>query len=265
MNDYFSREVDAGEFALYLVLGGSRLPVQDYTLNLQNGIASLSVKLPATCAAGDELSFVASVNDCSRLNPFENALTIHAKEPLETGGGKGKRRKPPGEEDGGERELPSGIQLPKIIKVPESAWGEYNPPFDKYTALRIKHAGLQGQNGEDNEEGEDVYDFYLNIDNLYLNAELKSGSQDPEVTRARFMYGQVLLGLALLQHEAQAIKARAPNEENGGGEQTEDDNIEDRVELVSRAVAPVLLPMIDSLGSLDLEGGPGANFSGEAV
>ncbi len=265
VNDYFSREVDPGEFALYVVSGGSRLPVQDYTLNLQNGIASLSVKLPATCAAGDELSFVATVNDRSRLNPFENELTVHAKEPLEAGGGKGKRRKPPGEEDGGERELPSGIQLPKIIKVPESAWGEYNPPFDKYTALRIKHAGLQGQNGEDNEEGEDVYDFYLNIDNLYLNAELKSGSQDPEVTRARFMYGQVLLGLALLQHEAQAIKARAPNEENGGGEQTEDDNIEDRVELVSRAVAPVLLPMIDSLGSLDLEGGPGANFSGEAV
>lgn len=70
----------------------------------------------------------------------------------------------------------------------------------------------------------------------------------------RFKYGLVLLGLAVLQQEMQ--KAKPPAIDDTGEENNDDDtggNVEDRVEEFSSAVAPVLLPMIESLGDLEID------------
>jgi hypothetical protein len=201
------------------------------------------------------------------VDPFENRFTIRVKSEAQASGSPGGRRKPPGGEPGDEREIPAGISLPKIIKVFEPDWGKQNPRFDKFTALRIKNAGASEDNASKG-EAETVYDFYVNLDNVYLNTEIKPAHRDPELTRARFMYGMVLVGLALLQQEEVERKAREPKP--GESEEEEDDrecevNIERRVEQFTRAVAPVLLPMIESLGNLDEE--PVAAFagSGEAM
>ena len=271
VNDYFSRSIDPGEFSLFIVSGDHRLPVKNYTLNLQNGIATLTLQLPANCRVGDELRFVATVVDRTQLDPFENCFVLNVKEAAEpTKGKKGGRRKPPGEREGDEREIPSGIQLPKIIKVRENplngaqGWEDMTPPFDKYSALRVIHAGSSDKNGE-NGNGKDIYDFFLNVDNIYLKTELKASSMDPEVTEARFVYGMVLLGLGLLHQEAQVKKAEYDYAEDGLDGTSKQTNIEDRVEEFTKAVAPVLLPMIDYLGSLDLESSIAADASGEAT
>ncbi len=174
-------------------------------------------------------------------------------------------RLPPDDEEGKDRELPSGISLPNMVEVHEQEWAEKDPPFDKYTALRIRISALeaepgQGQSGET--ESQDVYDFLINMDNVFLKSELKVGGEDLEVLKARWKYGLVLVGLALLHDENQAKKPRneedAENADAGNGE-----NIEKKIERFTKAVAPVLLPMINSLGALDMEGALAMTASGE--
>ena len=193
-NNYFSRDIDPGEFHLYAIQDDINISVDNYVLNLQNGIATLSLTIPSHITVGQEIEFIATVNDSSLVNAFENHFIVQVQDASEvkvkpTDG----RRKPPGEKKGEERDIPSGIQLPNIVLVQESDWIHHTPPFDAYSALRIKNAGEQ-EAGDNNGSGQEVYDFYINMDNIYLKSELKSSSTDPEINRARFKYGLVLLG-----------------------------------------------------------------------
>jgi len=268
VNDYFSRNVDPGEFSLFLVSEVGRFKVSDYVgPNLQNGLATLTVQLPANCKVGDLLRFQAVVTDPTKLDPFENTFSLDVKqEAVAHGGGSGDRHKPPTKEEGEDREVPTGISLPNIVPIYEADWLLQTPPFDKYSALRIgiTDAPSNGEAETGNGESHDVYDFKINMDNLFLKSELKAGADQTDMIRARWKYGLVLIGLALLHDENQAKKARAetedtsPEEENG-------DSVESRVERFTRAIAPVLLPMINSLGALELEEALGAVASGEAT
>lgn len=261
-NDYFSRAADPGEFRLVLQQNGIATDVQNYILNLQNGIASLSFSLPEGSEPAQTLRYKSFINDCSRIEPFTNAFEVIVKEAQQPRGRSGKRREPPSKKEGGDRENFSGIQLPNITQVEEKDWENQNPPFDKYTALRIRDAGISGN---DDDESANVYDFYINIDNLYLKAELKATKSEPELVRAQFTYGMVLLGLALIQQDI-ADQNKEPLE----SEETENDHangasIEKKVEKFCRAIAPVVVPMINSLGSLSLEDEPVVSASGEAT
>ena len=81
----------------------------------------------------------------------------------------GTRRKPPAEHPGDERERPSGITMPNIIPIFEKEWGNYTPPFDKQTALRIGITDEQGPNpSTDEDDRHDVFDFKINMDNVFL-------------------------------------------------------------------------------------------------
>jgi hypothetical protein len=222
-------------------------------MNLQNGIASLRLVLPANCRVGDNICFLAEITDRTRNEPFKNTFIIHVKDFAEIPGGEKRgTRQPPGKKEGKDKEIPSGIQLPKITQVFERDWEIHYPKFDKFTALRIKNAGPQVDDGFERNGG-DVYDFFVNMDNFYLKSELKSKSRDTQISMVRFELGLVLLGLALLQQEMQITKS-IPDEQKGGQEENgEEKNIEERVEAFGKAVAPILLPMIEHLGALDLD------------
>jgi hypothetical protein len=256
VNDYFSRSIDPGNFAIWREAGGERQPVLNYVgPNLQNGIATLSVQLPEDCQPGDELVFLTTVTDASRVDRFENKFIVRVRPAANPSAGDGTRRKPPTKTPGADRDAPGGITLPNIIKVHEGDWDKQTPPFDKYTALRIKDAGTPDCNGAGDEKPT-VYDFYVNMDNVYLLSEIKPAGADPELLRNRFIYGNVLLGLALLHQEEldrKSLRTRQKKEGNHDDEEEPEVNIEDRVARFSQAVAPVLLPMIESLGGLDVE------------
>jgi hypothetical protein len=260
-NDYFSRHVDPGKFSLNAVGGDSQLAmVEDYSLNLQNGIASLNVKLPGGCRVSETIRFVTAVSDSSQIDPFRNGFTIHVKSASEPSGGKGGRRKPPSEIEGLDREVPTGIQLPNWVPVNEADWNKHDPPFDQFTALRIKHAGTT-ETAAGN--GKDIYDFFINEDNVhlkrYLKYEHKTGQSDA-VTRTRFELGLMLTGLALIHHVAQHKEIESEEESNGV-----EMNIERQVESVTVAIAPFILPMIDALGALDSNEVIVTDASGEAT
>jgi len=78
----------------------------------------------------------------------------------------------------------------------------------------------------------------------------------------------VLLGLALLHQNAQLKEKDSVEEgrETNSADKVENGNcIENKIEYFSRGIAPVLLPIVDSLGALDLENMPTSNSAGEAT
>jgi len=262
-NDYFMRDRDPGEFGLYTCDQANRIPVSDYVgPNLHNGLGTLALQLPPGVSEGSTMRYVAVTTDSTRLEPFENFFDVRA---IGAGkirpGGKG-TTKPPSKERGKERERPGGISLPKVKRVRQAEWEAQTPnPFNKFTALRVKHAGLA--DAEQCEEGRHVYDFYVNVDNVYLKSEMKSGPAEPKLTEAKFVYGMVLIGLGLLRGDIKEEMLREVQEGQDGEPAKE--NIEDRVESVTRDVAPVLIPAIDHLGALDEESLSLADFSAEAT
>jgi len=107
------------------------------------------------------------------------------------------------------------------------------------------------------------------MDNVFLKTELKATKDDIELIHKRWQYSLVLVGLAFLHEDRQHRKTNH-NDSNGSNdfhEEVEDggiETIEDKVAKVSTALAPVLLPMIDSLGSLDVDASETVSVSAEA-
>jgi hypothetical protein len=127
------------------------------------------------------------------------------------------------------------------------------------------------QANADDDNRHDVFDFKINMDNVFLKTELKSTKDDIELIQKRWQYALVLVGLALLHEDRQQRKANHDGNGSIGARGQRDDEedgstetIEDKVAKVSTALAPVLLPMIDSLGSLDVEASEAVSVSGEA-
>jgi hypothetical protein len=102
-----------------------------------------------------------------------------------------------------------------------------------------------------NEDGKTIYYFFINMDNIYLKTELKYNSLDQDLMKARYKYGMVILGLALLHNHAESKKLKIENEDSE--EENAVVNIEDKIEEFTRAVALVLIPMISTLGESDLK------------
>jgi hypothetical protein len=250
VNDYFERMSDPGTFSLHVLNGEYRSPVTTCSLNLHDGIAALSMRLPDTCREGDRLCFLATVTDPTRSEPFENVFLLSVKKPASQKPGRPGKRRTRTEKDGNQQDGPAGIKLPNIREVYEPEWDSYS--FDKYTALQIKHA--EHFEGDGNgKEAQDIYDFFVNMDNVYLKSELKAPSKDIQITRAQFKTGMVLLGLAVLQEEINKAKRNGGDEGIKSEDEEMEGNVEDRVEHFSRSIAPILLPMIESLGSLEEE------------
>ena len=118
-------------------------------------------------------------------------------------------------------------------------WDAKEPPFDKYTALRVIHMGT--------ENGVDEYDFLVNADNLFLKAEQKRSQESPELLERRFVCALVLVGFGVLQDDRRASRGIDTSDEEKGDDE---ESVFERVEVFSRSIAPLLLPMIDGLGAI---------------
>lgn len=244
-NEYFNRKIDPGEFELFKVIDGKEFVYDTYSCNLRNGIATLNLKLPYACEIGDLLSFKAVATDRTKaIEPFINHILLKiSAEQIQKKGGKSSRRNPPLERNGGNRELPSGMQLPNIQKVYESSveghktWDDMTPPFDKYTALMAKNVGSD----YDDYDSSGIYDFFINVDNIYLQNEIKGTKRDPVALTDCFVYGMTLLGMSLIHENINKIKSN---------EDQNEEDIEAKVAEFTKAVAPVLIPIIVDLGEL---------------
>lgn len=228
-NDYFSRDKDPGEFSL-LVNGEE---VQDRALNLWNGTANLNIGLPVEAYIGSILHFESSVSDISRVEPFEDEFYVRVQEPMSKRlGQSGVRRPPSSDEKGKDTEKRSRLELPRVIEVRRGEWDAHS--FNDESALRVVDSGEHG------------YDFYVNMDNIHLLTEQKvSSSLDSRLLDAKYKYGMVLIGIALLREYEREKDSEAST--------ADEEDISSRVLDLTKAISPVLLPMIGSLGDLKIE------------
>ena len=247
-DDYLIRELDAGALRVLLTRGEhEEEEVTDWsTPGPHGGILGLSIiSLPEGTKVGDELTYRIEMTDDSRIEAFSNQLTLRVRKAVShTGGGNGPSPSAPNSgrgNDGG----PSTLQLPNIKEVHEAEWGTYG--HNEFSALTIINAGQSDAAAAGS--ATDVFDFFVNVDNKFLRIMQKESKDDPNLIKAKFIYGLVLVGLALLQEDRVTPR---PKLEDGDEDVTPDieANVEANVERMTRALGPVLLPMLQSIGSL---------------
>ncbi len=232
VDDYFDREIDPGIFELRCDDSEAR----DYSLSLRDGVTTLNIGMPHNTKVGDRLTYFARVIDEFRFEPFVNEFEIAVTEADTSGSKGGGNRKPPAGDDDGDREKPDSMAMPEIIEVREDEWEKYR--FHKYSALDVKGSGAE----------DDAYVFFINLDNIYLNTELKPQNIEPKLLQDRFKYAMVLMGMAILKETTEEASKKADTlfDENGLAPA-------EYVAKFTSIIAPVILPMIQTLGDLGSE------------
>lgn len=227
VDDYFDREIDPGIFELRCDDSEAR----DYSLNLRDGVATLNIGMPHNTKVGDRLTYFARVSDELLFEPFVNEFEILVTKvaPDSPGGGGG--RLPPTGDGDGDREKPDSMAMPEIVEVRRAEWKRYD--FHEYSALDVKGSGAE----------DDAYIFFVNLDNIYLNTELKAQNVELKLMQERFKYAMVLIGLAILK-DATENQVSHFDEERLSPEES--------VAKYTSIIAPVILPMIQTLGDLDI-------------
>jgi hypothetical protein len=228
-NDYFSRDNDQGEYSVTC----DQLEANSFTynLNLWNGVGTLTVSLPESIKEGDIFTFTVTVTDRTQTDPFTDVLYVRITKPnLSQGGDTGERPDGPSGDEGKDRVKPSGLSLPQMKECRKSEGESYMFRHDEHGALIVK-------NVENN-----IYDFYINMDNPYLLTEMKSSRVEPKLLESQFKIGMTLIGISIL-HEYEKQHAEEKNEE---------ESVLDKIFFFTKSISPVLIPIIANLGNLEL-------------
>lgn len=230
VNDYFDRSKDPGSFRLFINGDESK----NIAINLWNGFAYLNV-LVEDCKIGDLLHLRSEVFDVSRHTPFTEEFFVRVNEPTPPKKPRGGERKPPSSDKPGNESIrQDSLAIPNIIDITKDgrsghSWEEQS--FNDLSALRVKGSA------------EDGFDFFVNIDNIHLLTELKYVRNiESKTLEAKYKFGLVLIGVALLQDESQ-IKNNSD----------EGEDVFEKIYKTTKALSPIIIPMIDSLGAIDVE------------
>jgi hypothetical protein len=205
----------------------------------RDGIAVLHVNLPTDLPIGSELPLEVEVGDDTIGEPFINRLILFIEAAGPGGGGSGGRTSS-SNRGRGDRGGNSTLALPEVIPVRESEWVKDFHTFTENDALWIVRS-----TGEDDR---DQLDFYVNVDNKFLRTTQKNAGKDanPTLLERQFMYALVLIGMAILSgdgSDSEAVKDGSIDEEGP----------EDRINRVTAALSPIILPMVDVLSSLSID------------
>ena len=268
-NDYFGRDTETGQFSLFIVNGEHRIPVTDYVgPNLQNGIGTLSVQFPLNCQVGDGSHFLAVVTDSSRVDPFENSFVVKVRPAAQPTGSPRQRRKPPAGETGDDREVAAGIALPNITEVYEKDWDKQTPPSTNTPRSASRTRGPTRTAGMATRSRSTT-----STSTWTTSTSIRRSSRSTATPRSSTRGSPTAWCCwgwrwsSRTRWRRRKPRQRSPAKtmrEEQEKEETEV-NIEKRVAEFTQAVAPVLLPMIESLGDLDEDQIPSVVGSGGAT
>jgi hypothetical protein len=235
-DDYFWRSADHGSMSVTLAVNEAELvPVTGSSLTLASGVARWIGQLPDDARVGDVFTYEFVVTDPAQTEPFRNRLVVEVTQRVERSGSGGRRRKRSDSGEGND-DADSGLSLPDVVPVTRDEWNTYG--FDESSALLVRRAG--------DAQTPSSYDFFYNVHNDSLLRAQKAEPREAELTRERFRCALVLVGLALIQESTTKVN-RARQD---GGEEADGTSVEELVTLTTRALAPVLLPMIEMIGAL---------------
>ncbi|HLF44630.1 MAG TPA: hypothetical protein VJA46_14050 [Acidimicrobiia bacterium] len=246
LDDYFIRENSPGAWRVRVGLEEDWLDVPDWTsTGPRSGIAQLWLNtLPMGATVGDVYEYLVEVTDDSRVDSIENRLFVTVARQAANGGGEGSRSAG-GNKGKGNLGGASQFALPPITPVHEVDWEQHG--MDEGTALKVELADSVEGNGD----GSEVYDFFVNVDNRYLRVAQKEARVDAGLLEKQFLYGMVLVGLALLQEQQERAKRRSSEFDRAEADRNENPN--EFIAIATRALAPIFLPMLESIGGLALE------------
>jgi hypothetical protein len=234
VNDYFDRATDRGNFDIEIV-DEDDFTTPNGNFVLDDGDGHLSFSLPPEADVDDAFTLQVTVNDPTLTEPFVNLIRLRvlAKQTRPPGTKKKKKKHTKG---GGDKGRGVGIDLPNVITVrtDDEHWQRHH--FTPETACHVETDPITDDEGKEVDE----HTFFINLDNNSLMNEMKYSKQDVRLLEAKFKYGNVLLGLAMLYDDEQ-------HDEDGSDEP----RVQDKISAVTQAVAPVLLPMIDQLSGLE--------------
>lgn len=235
-DSYFVREDDRGTWTVKLRGPEGYADAADWTwTGPKSGIAQLWIDLPDEAEADEKYEYLIEVTDPSRIDAFSCKLTLNiVSQGTVSPPGKPGKRKVFNDGKGSGGGGASSLSLPEIILVHESEWASNG--FDEESALKVVNVG-SAENA-----GSTTYDFYVNVDNKYLKIIQKESRTDADLLEKQFAYGFVLVGLALLQD-------RRKKDDPGDAKM----DAETFVAYTSRALAPMLIPMIQTIGGLSVD------------
>jgi hypothetical protein len=243
-DEYFTRRYDPGIVTFRRINGHGETDVTDYVgPNLVRGKCNITFDLPDDAKVGDSLVYDFIVEDRVTQKTFGNRFTL--TKPHKPG----KRGKPPGQPPGPNQAGEGGINFPEIfwIKSAQPNWGDHFK--DKDDSLDLVDDG----DGEIiNGVLRPIYKFYLNQDNRSLEIELKSTKRSTVLVKKQYEIGIVLVGLAVI-HDHQTHKPKLVRIDEDGRPEDHETALFTLVRQYTRALAPILLPMIEGLGGLEDE------------
>lgn len=245
-NGYFDRATDSGSFDLEIVDSSVDASVPAYSAPLEDGFLHLNLGLPEELSVGDHVTVQVTVSDPTLLEPFVNVFRLDVIPKQNRPGGQKRNGKPKKGKGGGERSTQQGLSMPEVITVhtDDELWRRHQ--FHSETASKVISEPIS-----DDEDAPIGHTFYINVDNDSLKNEMKYSKQDPRLLEAKFKYANVLLGLAML-HEEQENNGKQL-EDGVGVSNGEGITVEDRIDQVTKAVAPIIIPLIDQLSGLNEE------------
>ena len=236
-NNYFDRSLSPGAWSITDGNGEAWTNHWDRT-GPNNGLARFSWdtgKLPpGFIQPGTSFDFKVAITDESRVGALENAVRVNIIEPVDASGGGGNPRRNGGSE---------AVQPPNVIPVERHEW-EMHPlgSFDEKTALRIAV--------DDSPDGQrTAWDFYVNVDNESVHHHSSRKNEPLDAVRKAFSTATVFLALAIIRGETEAngTAARARDRRDS----TSPETVPEIVDRITRHLAPVLLPVIEALGTAE--------------
>ena len=224
-NNYFDRKIDVGEWRLVCVLKetGETKKIYNNRLGLTDGVATLKIRLPEDVKVGETVQITLEVTDVMKTEPFRNVAELDVVPRQEKPSG-------PPSPPPARRNFPN-VDLPVAQWVKESEWNYQVPTvqFDKKTAVAIT--------ARPNDQGRQLYDFFLNEDNVYLKNELRKSDKTADLIKEQYRIGMVLVGLGLIQD--------SPDTEHGA-------DLEQSVAETTKALAPMIIPIIRDISSIEV-------------
>lgn len=234
-DDYFWRSGERGSMRVTLTDNDRSVEVSSASLSLASGLARWTCELPEGARTGDILIYEFEVTDPLREKPFRNRLTVEVVPRTDRPSRPGPKRKRANAGEGDDSG-DGGLSLPDVLPVERVDWGEFG--FDEGSALLVRRRSAAGDNGGGR-------DFFYNVDNESLLRAQKANPGDAELTRERFRCALVLVGLALIQQVEGSGKPQVPKD----GDPVDSEEL---VSITTRALAPVLLPLVEFVGTLSV-------------
>ena len=177
-NDYFFRKQNEASSELVCVFKDTeeRKEIVDQDIDITDGVATLTIKLLGDIRAGEIVSICLEVSDVNRIEPFINnaELVVIPRQEQPSKPKSGSTTKDGNARGKGNKNL-SNIDLPSARWVKEDEWKDQsaNENFDKNSAVAITARPYK--------QGRQLYDFFLNEDNIFLKNELRKSNNTADV------------------------------------------------------------------------------------